>query len=211
MGDTKKIMFNFNTAITGLSKESGTWNENLHNQTVMPLRGLVMQIDGVTGCFISRYGMEITYIPGITSKKSIIAAARAAVGTATGMDNFFPLRGRKTPVARIPRRPKSVYNTWWVARVDFNTDLFVNMAVSSEELTAPLVARLAKADGARQPGVGQRVAYVKFDRRQASPESMKAHLENVVGEIMAEREAKGYFPFADSTFSYRTYATNSVI
>ncbi len=211
MTGTRKFTLDFNTAITGLDPKTGTWDEKAHNKTVMPLRGLIMQIDGVSGCFIARYAVEVTYVPGVTDKMLIIEAVQAAVGEVTGKEGFFPLRGEKIPSACLPEPVKPI-ETWWVARVTFQTDLFVDKdEESTAEIVNGLIANLAAADGARHPGVTQRMLYVQFDRRQVSPENMMAHLEKVVAGITVLRSSTGYFPFVEPTFTYETYATSYVI
>lgn len=207
-----RIHFEFNTAITAVNPDTGKWDEKAHNETVMPLRALLMQTDGVSGCFIARYGMEVNYLSSVTSRARVIKAAKAAVKEIAGREGFFPLRGRKNPLARPEQPAKRTSDTWWVAHVVFNTDLFVDQDESSRvQLINELTARLVNADGARQPGVGQRQMYIKFDRRQVSPERMEAHLKLVVAELMRNRREKGYFPFAEPVFSYSVHATPYVI
>lgn len=212
MSDTRKVTLDFNTAITGLDPETGIWDEKAHSKTVMPLRGLIMRTDGVSGCFISRYDMEITYVPGVTNRELVIEAAQAAVREISENLNFFPLRGEKIPTATAPELKKSVHETWWVARVTFETDLFINTdEVSTKKIIDELIARLAEADGARQPGATQRMLYVRFDPRQVSSENMTAHLEKVIAEVMEKRTEKGYFPFAEPVFTYEAYTTPYII
>ncbi|MGV9001475.1 MAG: hypothetical protein ACOH18_00755 [Candidatus Saccharimonadaceae bacterium] len=214
MSDEREINVCFNTAITGLSKETGRWDEKVHNSAVLPLRGLIMQIDGVSGCHISRYAMKINYLSNIVSEKAVLRAARAAVHEADFFpeDDLFPLRGTKTPKIQRSKPAQQPINTWWVARVDFNTDLFVNNnETQTAEITDELVGWLADADGARSPMADQRYLLVKFDHRQISPESLEAHLKKVVGRIMEEREGKKFFPFMTPTFTYSVFATPYVI
>lgn len=210
--DTRKITFDFNTAITRLDPDTGKWDEKVHNEAVMPLRGLIMQIDGVSGCFIARYAVEVTYVPSVTDQTLVIEAVQAAVLKVSCQDGFFPLRGEKTPSATLPEPPKPTYDTWWVARVTFDTDLFVDTdETSTAKVVGELITRLADADGARQPGATQRVLYVRFDRRQINPENMTAHLKKVITEIMEQRTNKNYFPFGEPVFSYETGVTSYVI
>lgn len=213
MSDERKIQFEFNTAITGLEPETGKWDENVHKDRVMPLRGLIMQIDGVSGCFIGRYGMRVDYMPNVVSKTRVAQQVKAAVKVIASIEGFFPIKDKKTPSVRPEKRAVSVANdTWWVARVDFNTDLYAD---KSEEFMKAVKDQLnpilVNADGARETGIWQRGLYVKFDKRVTTSESMEAHLKKVVAKIMKKRIKKGFFPFADPTFSYRAYRTNYVI
>jgi hypothetical protein len=213
MTDRKiKLKLEFNTAITDLDPNTGKWDEQAHNYAVRPLRGLIMQIDGVSGCFIARYGMEIDYMSDVTSKAQITKAAKAAVRDVAARDGFFPLRGKKVPSARTPKPVQSTSATWWVAQVSFGTDLFVDKdEESTTKIVHELTSWLANADGARQSGVGQRMLYVKFDQRQVSPEKMEAHLKLVVAQIMNKRTEKGYFPFGEPVFSYEARVTPYLI
>ena len=68
-----RIQFVFNTAITGLPEDTGAWDEKVHNDAVLPLRGLIMQIDGVSGCHIARYGMMVQYLAEVIDRESLIA------------------------------------------------------------------------------------------------------------------------------------------
>lgn len=212
MTDGQRIQLDFNTAITGIDAETGAWNEKVHDMAVMPLRALLMQIDGVYGCHIGRYAMQIQYYPNVTSKEEVIAAAEKAVEEVSAKDGFFPIKGEKTPVVQVEPAHSSTVTTWWVARVDFDTDLYINKNKKFEaSVVNPLGARLAKADGARENGVWQRGMYVQFDQRQTTPESMEAHLKNMVKKIMKNRVKKGYFPFAEPNFTYKVGPTNYVI
>ena len=103
--------------------------------------------------------------------------------------------------------------TWWVARVDFDTDLFVDDGTkgATSAVRSELRAHLANADGARNPGVGQRALYVQFDKRVTTPRSMEGHLRSVVAEILKSREEKKYFPFGEPVYIYKTYETPYVI
>ena len=214
MNDTKKVSFTFNTAISAVDGETGKWDEKAHNQLVMPLRALIMgRLDGATGCHISRYDVEVSFLVNVTDTATVVERVQNAVDEASGMPGFFPLKGDKTPAASYVEPAKPNYdNHWWVARVTFNTDLFINEdEVLTQALIDRLVARLVRADGARQPGVDQRKVYIRFDQRQVAPARMKAHLEQVISEIMEERAEKGYFPFADPTFTYEEYVTPYLI
>lgn len=208
-----RIQFGFNTAITGLPEETGAWDEKAHNTAVLPLRGLIMQIDGVTGCHIARYAMSVQYIAELIDRGSLTARVKAAVEAVANREELFPLRGDKKPAATVEVLDKTPSPTWWVARVDFDTDLFVDDGTEGTTSAArsELRSRLANADGARNPGVGQRALYVQFDKRIATRTSMENHLRSVVAEVLKSREEKKYFPFGEPSFTYRTYETPYVI
>ena len=212
MRDDRKLVLEFNSAITGLA--DGKWDEKAHNAAVQPLRHLIMDIDGVSGCFIARYGVEVNYLSRIVSKTRLTKAVRAAVREVANMDGFFPQREKKTPTVRLPKAAKRTHDTWWVAIVNFSTDLFVDEGKEDGSSTEKrLVAELRHADGVRHPSVWQRGMSVRFDRRQTTPESMEAHLKAVVASIMkdCERGNRKHFPFAEPTFNYQVGATNYLI
>lgn len=217
MSDTKKLKFGFNTAITGIDKSTGAWNEKAHDNAVKPLRGLVMQTDGLVGCYISRYGMEVSFLTDVTDAPMVVEAVQAAVGEVSGKPGFFPLRGDKTPTAIYEEPAKPNYdNNWRVSRVTFDTDLFVDTdEESTNKIVEELTARLVNADGMRQSGVGQRKLFIMFDERQTSRAAAEMHLKSTVAWIMAERSAKGYFPFvnadAEPVCTYETFISSHLI
>ena len=99
----EQVTLEFNSAITGLNKDTGAWDEKIHNGQVMPLRGLVMQIDGACGCHIDRYTMTVSYVVAVTNRDFVIAACQNAVRKVATWEGFFPLANGKdvevTPVA----------------------------------------------------------------------------------------------------------------
>lgn len=207
-----KIQFSFNTAITGLPEATGAWDEKAHRDAVLPLRGLVMQIDGVCGCHIARYGMTVDYVGGVASRDLVITGVKAAVMAVSDGKGLFPLRGEKKPAVTLEAPTIARHHTWWAARVDFDTDLFVDISEeATQAICNELKARLVDADGARNPGVGQRVLWVNFDPRITSSVDMEDHLRSVVREIMESRKEKKYFPFREPMFSYKTHETPYVI
>jgi len=209
--DLTMVVFRTNTAITGIDPVSGKWDEQKHKQTITPLRALIMQIDGVNGCTIGRYEIDIRFVGGVTSKTKIFRALKAAVAEVAKQNGFFPLRGTKTP--RVTLKPSDSYPTWSAVRVDFSTDLLVNM---DDDATAPVHALLANADGARRTGVSQRALSVRFDRREVTAEAMMAHLKTVVGALIEKKDGEEgtytYFPFShEPVCKYRVLTTNIVI
>lgn len=210
----QKVTLELNTAITGIDRDNGRWNEQLHNHTVLPLRGLIMQIDGVFGCHINRYTIEVNYFTFVTDMATVVERVQAAVSKVAERDEFFPLRGEKAPLATPSEPEKSTYDKWWEARVTFSTDLYTEPGLGkrNEELIQKLSERLVAIDGARDPYVDQRLMYIRFDKNIASPEVMRAHMEKLAGEMVAERMSWSHFPFAtEPTFSYRVYETAFVI
>jgi hypothetical protein len=210
----RRLKGDFNTAITGINPDTGAWSEKTHNTTVLPLRGKIMQIDGVVGCHIARYGLEVTYLQDRVTKTALTRAVKAAVAEiANNADIFFPLRGKKTPRLTIPRSRPSTTRTWHCVEVEFNTDLHAN---AGEELTTAikekLKLRLMQVDGARRVYVTQRCLQVCFDKDATAEEGIVAHLQQVVREILESRADYAlYFPFGDPTCVYRTFRTNVVI
>jgi hypothetical protein len=208
----QKVTLEFNTAITELDPATGKWDEKEHNQSVIPLRGLIMQIDGVTGCHIARYGMEVNYLPRVISRSAVIEAVQAAVQECAKAADFFPMRGDKQPAALASEPQKSRTTCWWIAKVTFNTDLFINFDDdATKAVEDELLRELATGDGVRRPGIGQRTAWVLFDKRITQPADMREHLESFVAGLMRSRKEKELFPFTSPTFVYEEGETNYVI
>lgn len=207
------LEFQFNTAITGIDPSTGAWNEKTHNTAVLPLRGLIMQIDGVSGCHINRYDMRVEYLPRITSMTKVARGVRAAVVEIADRDGFFPIRGNKKPRAVFQKPAKRTpTKCWWIAEVKFGTDLFVaEDKKTTQAIQKKIVAKLAKADGARDPYVNQRRAYVMFNPDVIAAEAMKSHVEKVAGKLLRHRAANGYFPFGEPSFEFVVGETNYCI
>ena len=209
----RKITLDFNTALVALPEATGALVGNDFTVKILPLRGQVMQTDGVCGCHIDRYHMEVKYLDHVTTREQVIADVEAAIAWAA-KSGFFPMRGDKTPTATPRPVPVSTTACWWVARVDFSTDLFVDKSLKkTKKIHRKLIADLAIGDGARNPFVSQRSLGVRFDARNTTAESMEAHIQNVIAKILEERPAENYFPHVGPVpeFTYEVYKTPFVI
>lgn len=199
-----RVTLDFNTAITRINPNTGKWDSDAHDKAIMPLRALIMQTDGVSGCHIARFDVSVTFLPSVTDDDTVIQAVQNAVNEVSSQTELFPLRGKKTPTA-TPGEPES---RWLTVDVKFDTDLYIG---TDQQLTKSIVnelkVRLGKADGARKTFVSQRQLQISFNERQVSREVMSAHLQKVVESIMNDRQEVGYFqqsffPFAEPNFTY---------
>ncbi len=205
-----KRRFSFNTAITGVSLTDGKFDEDAHRLQVLPLRGRIMQHDGVTGCFIARYGVEVEFLDNVTDEAAVEAFVLGAVRWAADEAGLFPLRGDKTPAAAM-NRPEPQYRGRLY--IEFGTSV-VDYPVSdkaeewddktfraSVQLLAQLMTRF---DGVVNYQLRLRTASITFDTRVTNREAVEAHLRKVFTDAVAGEK---FFPFVGQgelnvTFEY---------
>ena len=96
--------FRFNTAISAINELTGKFDEDAHRLLILPLRGRIMQIDGVWSLEIGRYELTVKWRSDVTDEATVTPRVIEAVEWAAGQPGFFPLRGEKTPVG-IPQLP----------------------------------------------------------------------------------------------------------
>jgi len=91
---TRTIEFEFNTALTELG-ENGIFDEAEHTKKILPLRGKIMKIDGMTGCLVARYGVDVYYFPPAVDDIEEVERKIIQIFEEAAEENFFPLRGKK--------------------------------------------------------------------------------------------------------------------
>jgi hypothetical protein len=191
-----KRLFLFNTGITGLG-EKGKWDEDVHREQVMPVRGKIMEHDGMTGCYIGRYYIEVQFLDYVTNEETVAVVVKHAVDWAATQEGLFPKRGDKTPTAALDRPEPSVYDT---VVVNFNSYILpyktskthdYNSGVFKEE-TYPIAERLTEIDGMESFKIGHDGARIKFDTRYNNQQAVENHIRQVF-EWAARQEQ--FFPF----------------
>jgi copper chaperone CopZ len=199
----KKIQFVYNTPITGVSKPTGAFDEESHRNLVLPIRGQLMQIDGVSNCFIARFGFYVEYYDEMTDQLTVAAAALliiAAYGEKPADSGYFPLRGDKTPAA-LPEFPKTTKCRY--QKVTTGTDSLVGYVTvdgNPNEFDAdafnakvkPLVELLGNYNGVTKVDVTITSVDVTFDSRITTISAVRAHIE---ATLNATRQKEGFFPY----------------
>jgi hypothetical protein len=191
-------LFQLNTGITGLG-ENGKWDEDMHREQVMPVRGKIMEHDGVTGCFIARYYIEVKFLDYVTNEEAVAAVVQEAVDWAATQQGLFPKRGVKTPTATFdqPKPESSVYDTVivrynsYLSPYKITMDHQYNKAAFQEE-TLAIAERVTEIDGMEDFKIGHDGARIKFDTRYNNRQAVEAHLRRVF-EWAATQEQ--FFPF----------------
>ncbi len=188
MGAERKQWFKFNTAITAINVADGKLNDDMHRKQILPLRGRLMQLDGATGCYIDRYGLEVQF-NDVTTLEIVEAHVQDAIRWAATQDGFFPLRGDKAVTVTLnrPKPPEPSYTGRLL--IHFGSDV-VALPVSGEFegydhdrfrlLTKPLAERITNFDGARSYQLRIRGASVTFDTQVTDREAVEAHLRSVL-------------------------------
>ena len=199
----RRIILNFNTAITGVNENDGKFVSDVHDRQVMPLRGLLMQVDGVCGCHIARYYIEVKFLTGVTDEATVIEAIKTAVATASEREGLFPLRGNKTPSVIIPeptpQTPPTVikltaYFGGRVVRFRANGE----NVPSFEQETAKLVDAIADHEGIMSVKLIMDGVYVYILTRLTTVEAVKAHVTAVIEYAASHYRSipgENYFPF----------------
>jgi hypothetical protein len=63
--------YRFSSALCDLDEETGTFDEQVFKQLVLPIRGRIMARDGLSGCHIARYGVEVLYFQDIVGSEEL--------------------------------------------------------------------------------------------------------------------------------------------
>ena len=196
----RKCNFTFNSAITGMSKENGTFDDDAHRDQVLPVRGRIMQLDGVTGCHIARYGMEIGFLDEVVDRDTVETHGMEAITWAGTLDGLFPLRGNKTPAATMDRPAHRETHSWWV-KVTFASYLVRYTPAADDGWdaeafrteTGSLEKEMTNLSGIINHELRPGFAKVKFDDRYISKEAVEAHLRQLF--LSVQERSANFFPF----------------
>jgi hypothetical protein len=196
----QKRTFKLNTAITAVDPEMGKFNEDAHRRQVLPLRGKIMAVDGMTGCYIERYEIEVSFLDDVTTEREVDMEVRASVCWARDQDGFFPLRGSKKPQATL--KPPSVISRDPNVIVRFNSDIVPYPPSDTEEfdskrfreMTKPIAEDMTRTDGVVAFELRLSSASITYDPNITNGEVVEAHLREVFEKAA---EAGVFFPFLD--------------
>jgi hypothetical protein len=201
---SRRINFKFNTALSAI--EGGKFNDEAFKALVMPIRTRLMEIDGLTGCNIARYGIEVSYEKDIVSKTKLIRLVCDIFASfAEQADTYFPLRGNKVPrlIVDRPRRQRStepwVYINYKSSVVRYPVGTGQDSMFDEAKfraLTAGLPEKMTDKDGVLGWKLNLRYAGIKIDTRVLSIEEAKTHLTRVFTRAVTE-EGKDYFPYLE--------------
>jgi len=193
---TCKLGLDFNSAITGLPTENGKFDQQAHQAQILPLRGLIMQIDGVSGVFIARYGVQIDYCDNIVTAKQILTAVQQAIDTLMAIEgtSLFPLRGEKKPTVTIDSstQPKPTYRKMVIVRLPSDLTAFTKDNEVWQQLEALVGGHLAHHEGVRGYDVYLREVSVTFDTRLTTATAIKRHISRSLGLM---HDGVRIFPF----------------
>jgi hypothetical protein len=199
MSNEKKLSFDLNTAITAVETETGKFDENAHREAVLPVRGKIMSHDGITGCFIARYGIKVDYLDNVTDAEKVAQVVQSAVDWAAS-NSLFPIRGQKTPTATLdqPVNPPLRY-IWAIA--NFNSSLIayppsVKGGTDTEAFyttTKPVAEKITEINGVSDFKVHLQGVAIKIDTHVTSTDDAIAHLKSAVQSFVG---ADGpWFPY----------------
>ena len=195
-----KIQFMFNTPFTGVIRETGKFDEETHKALALPLRGRLMQIDGVSGCYIARFGFYVEYFDEMTDRDAVVTAVEALVAEYNEKlveSGYFPLRGEKTPGASPKTAKKWRYNKVTTGidsltgytTVDGDPNEFDAAWFNSR--VRPLVEKLGNANGVTKVEITMTSLGVTFDSRVTNFTEIKNHVKYTLAQV---REQYGFFP-----------------
>jgi copper chaperone CopZ len=198
----KTIRFMFNTPISGVSKEAGKYDVEIHTSLVLPIRGEFMQIDGVSGCRIDRFGFYVEYFDEMTDSNTVIEAVLGIIaefGKRPTESGYFPLRGEKTPSAS-PVLDKPVI--WRFKRVGVSMDSLTDYVTVGDDpnkfddaefsrRVKPLAGKLGDANGVTEVKVAMTQVEVSFDSRITSFDQIRDHIMKSLNSV---RGSEYFFP-----------------
>ncbi len=201
------VQFRLNTALAALD-EMGAFKNDEFRELVLPLRGQIMQHDGLVGCSISRYNIEVKYLRNVTDVETIDKIVQDAVQWASEQQDFFPLRGVKTPSAVII---PTIETTEEEILIDFSSYVVGFPPSPKAEkfnmekfryVTHHLAEAMTNTDGVTSFQLRIQSARITYDARFNTREKMIKHLrlvfENAAnGEIYPPNGQGEYFPFLE--------------
>jgi hypothetical protein len=198
----RTLHFTFNSAITGVSIENGKWSEVTHRHQILPLRGRLMQCDGITGINIGRYEMDIEFLPNVTDAETVITVVNESIDWASKQEGLFPLRGDKLIEATLEPSPTSALTNIFKVTVHFGTQIMA-FPVHNNEFDADkfwlktnqLARELAKLDGIVGCEMYLDAASLTFDTLLTDVEKVQAHIRAVL--LQPLEEESNLFPFAN--------------
>ncbi len=194
------MRFNFNSALTALP--DGKFEEKAHNQLVQPIRRHIMDIDGVTGCNIQRYFVEVQFTNDVVSRAEVTQGVRFIFQVMAEAQeyNFFPNLGNKTlkvtPVQESRSTSYWVYADLGTALVDFFPD-HANEGWDKQkfrEVTAPIVNEMVKHDGVLDYVIRPFQVGLRVDVRVTTIQATKDHLREVLTQV---RQLLSTYPFLE--------------
>ncbi|MCI5108749.1 MAG: hypothetical protein MRY49_02780 [Candidatus Pacebacteria bacterium] len=104
----QKFEVGFNTALTKINEEDGKFDEDEFLKQVLPIRGKIMQIDGVCGCSIGRYGFDVVCVENATDMEVLKKSLEEIFEKECVNEGFYPLKGDKEPKLIWPKNLKWV-------------------------------------------------------------------------------------------------------
>lgn len=193
-----KIDFSFNTALSGVSPETGAFQEEVQSAMAKRIRGRLMSQtsgDGVCGLYVTRYGMTVEYVVDATTREKVIQAAEEAIKwAAENIDGAFPLRGDKSPMAYIKTDKKS-YSGETIVIAKLPSDLAVYPSASNwTSVIAGFAAELVKLNGVRGQDVYINQVELKIDTEVTTVEVAKKHIQQLL-DSHASNNSSDYMPF----------------
>lgn len=200
MNSEKKLTFELNTAITALDTETGKFDEDAHREAVLPVRGKIMSHDGVFGCFIARYAIKVDFLDGVTDAEKVAGVVQSAVDWAAA-NGLFPIRGQKTPTAKLEQPPAAPSPRHIWAIVNFDSSLVAYLpsikgGTDTEAFysaTKPVAEKITAIDGVTNFKVSLQGVAVQIDTEVTSADDAIAHLRTTVKELVSAEG--GWFPY----------------
>lgn len=190
MSNEKKLRFDFNTAITAVETETGKFDENVHRQAVLPVRGKIMSHDGITGCYIARYGVSVEFLDNVITSEKVAEIVQSVVDWAA-TNGLFSLRGEKTPTSTLdqPVTPPLRY-IWAIANFDSSLIVYPPSTKGGTDTeafnsaTLPVAELITAIDGVSDFKVQLQGVAVQIDTRVTSTDDAIAHLKTVVQSLV---------------------------
>lgn len=65
---TTKVTVDFLTAFSDVNNANGLYDDERFTALLLPLRAMIMDLDGVVDCSVRRYGMAVEYLPDLVDE-----------------------------------------------------------------------------------------------------------------------------------------------
>jgi hypothetical protein len=208
--------YSFNTRIAPLDMH-GKFQDEMHRDLAMHLRGRLMQHDGMSGCEVKDYEMTVHYMRNVITVDAVDAAVAEAIDWAARQVNYFADRGDKTPTATPPASSTdNGESTEGKVKIIFPSYILPYLVDSVEgnydkaefnRRIQPIALAIANQDGVYNLSMYLGSVTISYQKRFTTGANVAHHAAEVLAIAAkkhveeSEEDEEHYFPFYTSTAS----------
>jgi len=145
---SKKVRYSFSSALTSLVPE---FDLNVFRETIMPIHRLVMNFDGLTGCFMNRDVVDIDYLEEIVGLEQLDAHIKSVFEWVESQDEFFPFLKENEAVSvtrdgatKVKAKKELTLYIWTPDSQYMSNGIYMLFATSLEEAKSMFLEKLTQ-------------------------------------------------------------------